>query len=81
MEFNSTQYYTAQSHVFLEYICENKFFCEIILDCLSGTLTGWINEKNAKKSRDTASLTLIHVAIGQVPKRALLKSKLLNIFK
>ena len=54
----TAQYHTARSHVFCEYLCENEFFSETILDCLSGTQMGWINEKNAKKSRDTASLKL-----------------------
>ena len=54
---DSAQYHTARSHVFREYLRENEFFSETILDCLSGTQMGWINEKkNAKKSRDTASL-------------------------
>ena len=54
---NSAQCDTAQSHVFCEYLRENEFFCETILDCLSGTQMGWINEKrNIKKPRDTASL-------------------------
>ena len=57
-ESDSAQYHTARSHVFREYLRENEFFSETILDCLSGTQMGWINEeeKNAKKSRDTASL-------------------------
>ena len=59
VESDSAQYHTARSHVFREYLRENEFFSETILDCLSGTQMGWINEKkNAKKSRDTASLKI-----------------------
>ena len=30
-------------HVFREYLRENEFFRDTILDCLSGTQMGWIN--------------------------------------
>ena len=40
-----------------EYLCENEFLREIILTCLSEAHMLWIHEiKNAKKSRDTATL-------------------------
>ena len=48
-ESNSAQYHTGQSHVFREYLQENGFFSKTILDCLSGTQIGWINEKKVKK--------------------------------
>ena len=35
----------APSHVFREYLRENEFFSETILDCLSGTQMDWINEE------------------------------------
>ena len=53
---DSAQCDTARSHVFREYLRENEFFSETILDCLSGTQMGSIHEKiNHKKSHDTAS--------------------------
>ena len=40
------------------YCAESNNFSETILECFSGAQMGWINEKkNAKKSRDTASLS------------------------
>ena len=44
---------------FCEYLRENEFFRETILDCLSGTQLGWINKerKKCQKSRDTVSLS------------------------
>ena len=38
------QCYIAQSLVFREYLRENEFFTETILDCLSGTQMGSIHE-------------------------------------
>ena len=46
---DSAQRDTARSHVFREYLRENEFFSETILECLSGTQMGWINEKNYQK--------------------------------
>ena len=39
-ESDSAQYYTARSYIFSEYLHENEFFSESILDCLSGTQMG-----------------------------------------
>ena len=56
-ESDSAQYYTAWSYIFSEYLRENEFFSESILDCLSGTQMGSLHgEKKCKTSRDTASL-------------------------
>ena len=47
---------SASSVTASTFYLENEFFSKTILNCLSGTQTGLINEKNAKKSRrDTAS--------------------------
>ena len=43
-----------------EYLRENEFLRETILNCLPGAQMGWINEiKKAEKSRDTA--TFLHL--------------------
>ena len=39
----------SRFHVFRENLCENEFFSETILDGLSRTQMGWINEKKMKK--------------------------------
>ena len=43
------QYHIARNYVFCEYLCENKFLSETILDCLSGTQVGWSNGKKCQK--------------------------------
>ena len=79
-ESDSAQYHTAQSHVFREYLRENEFFSETILDCLSGTQMGWINEKkNAKKSRDTASLNCQVISNYSHLNRLIKTKQLLNM--
>ena len=57
MESDSQQYHTALSHVFCKYLRENEFISETILDCLSGTQMGCINETKCQKSRDTVKHT------------------------
>ena len=52
---------TARSQVFRKYFRKNEFFSETILDRLSGTQMGSIHEKNAKKSRDTATLMRVRI--------------------
>ena len=52
----SEQYHNAPSHVFCEYLSENKFFSETILDCLSGTQMGLIHEKKIAKNLVTLPL-------------------------
>ena len=47
---DSVQYNTARSHIFREYLRENEFFSETILNCLSGTQMGWIYEKKLLKN-------------------------------
>ena len=47
---------TARGHLFREYLRENEHFSKTILACLSGAQVDWIHEKNAKKSRDSATL-------------------------
>ena len=44
------------SHLFREYLCENEFLRETILTCLLGAQVVWFMKKNARKSRDTATL-------------------------
>ena len=46
----------ARSYLFHKYLHENEFLRKHILTCLSGAQMGLIHEKNAKKSRDTATL-------------------------
>ena len=78
MESDSAQYHTARSHVFCEYLRENEFFSETILDCLSGTQMSSIHEKkNCKKFHDTASLKGDRVRIVIIP--VVLHKVVLNI--
>ena len=52
----------ARSHLFREYFRENELIKETILTCLSGAQVGWIKEiKNAKTSRDTATVPRIKI--------------------
>ena len=52
-----------------EYLRENKFLNLTIFACLSGAQLGWIHIiKNAKKSRDTATLTDLHGSISKAAK-------------
>ena len=55
--FNFVQYNTARSHVFREHLCENEFFSETVLDCLSGTQVGSIHEET-KNTKNLKTLPL-----------------------
>ena len=48
-ESDSVQYHTAQSHVFCEYLRENEFFSETILDHSPGSQMGLIHGKKLLK--------------------------------
>ena len=47
---------TARSRIFRDFLCENKFFSETILDCLSGSQMGPIHEKKIAKNLVTLPL-------------------------
>ena len=47
---------TARSRIFHDFLCENKFFSETILDCLSGSQMGPIHEKKIAKNLVTLPL-------------------------
>ena len=54
-----------QTLLIFEYLRQKESFSKPILDCLSAALVGWIHEeKNATRSRDSATLTFLNCSIS-----------------